>query len=228
MLDYSFVESNALEMTPTISLSPRFDLFRFAFPKDWFPQPILDRYSKMISQNQSVVLDPVGYVNESIVGITFPGISDLNMNQYQTSTNSGTGKSQGLGHLRREPIHENSYFSAENILTKIEKDFTVTFRRNSGLYNYFLLYETIMWKYDKRSTSEESTGRNDLFIIDILDDTGSITAKVTLKQPIPTGIEGLDFSYDKMDRQNENFNVTFSFNNIDYIFLPGQGDIDPK
>jgi hypothetical protein len=150
------------------------------------------------------------------------------MSQYQTSTNQGKGASQGLGHLRREPVHENNYFSAENILTKIEKEFTVTFRRNSGLYNYFLLYETIMWKYDKRSTSEKSTGNNDLFIVDILDDTGSITAKVTLKQPIPTGIEGLDFSYDKMDRQNENFTVSFSFNNIDYEFLPGQGDINPE
>ena len=214
-------------MTPSISLSPRFDLFKFAFPKDWFPQPILDRYSKMISQNQSVILDPVDYINESIVGITFPGITDLNMTQQQTSTNQGKGLSQGLGHLRREPVHENTYFSAENILTKIEKEFTVTFRRNSGLYNYFLLYETVMWKYDKRSTTEKSTGKNDLFIIDILDDTGSITAKVTLKQPIPTGIDGLEFSYDKMDRQNENFTVSFSFNNIDYEFLPGQGDINP-
>jgi hypothetical protein len=215
-------------MLPSISLSPRFDLFNFAIPKDWFPQPILDRYAKMISQNQSVILDPVDYVNESISGITFPGISDLNMTQYQTSTNSGTGKSQGLGHLRREPVHENTYFSAENILTKIEREFTVTFRRNSGLYNYFLLYETIMWKYDKRSTSEKTTGKNDLFKIYILDDTGSITSKVTLYQPLPTGIDGLEFGYDKMDRQNETFTVTFTFNNIEYEFLPGQGGINPE
>lgn len=215
-------------MTPSISLSPRFDLFKFAFPKDWFPQRILERYAKMISQNQSVILDPVDYLNESIVGITFPGISDLNITQQQTSTNYGTGKSQGLGHLKREPVHDNTYFSSENILTKIDKEFTVTFRRNSGLYNYFLMYETVMWKYDKRSTSEKSTGRNDLFIIDILDDTGSITSKVTLYQPLPTGIDGLEFSYDKMDRQNENFTVTFNFNNIEYEFLPGQSDINPE
>jgi hypothetical protein len=181
----------------------------------------------MIAQNQSVVLDPVGYVNESIVGITFPGISDLAMTQQQTSTNYGTGKGQGLGHISREPIRDNTYFSAENILSKIEKEFTVTMRRNSGLYNYFLMYETIMWKYDKRSTVEQSTGRNDLFIIDILDDTGSVTSKITLYNPLPSGIEGLEFSYDKVERQNDNFTVTFSFNNIEYDFLPGQGDLNP-
>ncbi len=213
-------------MNPAISLSPRFDTFVFKFPKGWFPKPILDRYSKMISENQSVILDPVDYVNESISGITFPGMSDLSVVQMQTSTNEGKGTGKGLGHLKREPIHENAYFSPDNILSKIEKEFTVTFRRNSGLYNYFLMYETIMWKYDKRTVKEK--GEDDLFQIYILDDSGVVTAKLEVKQPVPQGIDGLEFGYDKVDRQNENFNVTFSFNNIEYTFLPGRGDINPK
>lgn len=214
------------KVTPSISLSPRFDLFRFAFPKDWFPQEILDRYSKMISENQSVVLNPVDYVNESIVGITFPGISDLVFSQQQTSTNSATGKGQGLGRLQREPAHENTYLSPENILTKIDSSFTVTLRRNSGLYNYFLLYETILWYYDKRNTKLDNS--TNLFKIYILDDTGSITAKVLLKQPTPKGIDGLDFSYDKVERQGDTFTIEFAFNNIDYVFLPGQEEINPS
>ena len=213
-------------MTPSISLSPRFDLFRFEFPKDWFPQEILDRYAKMINENQSVILNPVDYVNESISGISFPGISDLTITQTQTSTNSGTGKAQGLGHFKREPVHDSTYLSTENILRKIDNTFTVTMRRNSGLYNYFLIYETIMWYYDKRNTRKDIS--DDLFKIYILDDTGSITAKVLLYQPTPTGIDGLDFSYDKVERQGDTFTVAFNFNNIDYQFLPGQGDINPK
>ena len=102
----------------------------------------------------------------------------------------------------------------------------MTFRRNSGLYNYFLMYETIMWKYDKRTVKEK--GEDDLFQIYILDDSGVVTAKLEVKQPVPQGIDGLEFGYDKVDRQNENFNVTFSFNNIEYTFLPGRGDINPK
>lgn len=213
-------------MNPSISLSPRFDTFMFKFPKDWFPKPILERYSKMISENQSVILDPVDYVNESISGITFPGLSDLNIVQQQTSVNYGKGTGQGLGHLRREPIHDNAYFSPDNILSKIDKEFTVTFRRNSGLYNYFLMYETIMWKYDKRTVKEK--GNDDLFQIYILDDTGVVTARIEIKQPVPQGIDGLEFGYDKVDRQNESFNVTFNFNNIDYVFMPGKGDLTPE
>lgn len=213
-------------MNPSLSLSPRFDLFVFKFSKDWFPKPILDRYSKMISENQSVILDPVDYLNESISGISFPGLSDLNIVQSQTSTNSGKGTGAGLGHLKREPVHENAYFSPDNILSKIENQFTVTFRRNSGLYNYFMMYETIMWKYDKRTVKDK--GNDDLFQIFILDDTGSVTAKIELMQPVPQGIEGMDFGYDKVDRQNDTFTVTFNFNNIEYTFLPGRGDINPK
>lgn len=214
-------------MNPSLSLSPRYDLFVFKFHKDWFPQPILEKYAKMISQNQSVTLDPVDYVNESISGISFPGISDLNISQQQTSTNQGKGHpGVGIGKLRREPVHENAYFSPDNILSKIENTFTVTFRRNAGLYNYFLLYETILWKYDKRTISTE--GNNDLFQVYILDDTGCITAKIELKQPLPQGIEGVDFSYDKVERQGDTFTVTFTFNNIDYMFLPGIGDLTPQ
>lgn len=181
----------------------------------------------MISQNQSVILDPVDYLNESISGISFPGISDLNISQQQTSTNQGKGHpGQGLGKLHREPTHENNYFSPDNILTKIENTFTVTFRRNSGLYNYFMLYETILWKYDKRTI--KSGGRDDLFQVYILDDTGCITAKVELSQPLPQSIDGVEFGYDKVERQSDTFTVTFTFNNIDYTFLPGEKDLNPN
>jgi hypothetical protein len=53
-----------------------------------------------------------------------------------------------------------------------------------------------------------------------MNETGSVTTKVILKQPVVSSIEGLEFSYNKIERQGEEFNVTFSYNNIDFEFLP--------
>jgi hypothetical protein len=89
-----------------------------------------------------------------------------------------------------------------------------------------MLYETILWKYDKRTI--KSGGRDDLFQVYILDDTGCITAKVELSQPLPQSIDGVDFGYDKVERQSDTFTVTFTFNNIDYTFLPGEKDLNPN
>ena len=33
------------------------------------------------------------------------------------------------------------------------------------------------------------------------------------------GIEGLDFTYSKVDRESNTFEVTFKFNNIDFEFI---------
>ena len=85
----------------------------------------------------------------------------------------------GLGKLRVEPKRDQSYLSTENILTKIENTFTVKMRKNQGLYNYFMMYETILHHYDKRAEYERKPIDN--FVIDIMNETGSVTTKVILK-----------------------------------------------
>ena len=70
-----------------LSLSPRYDLFRFSFPKDFIPSELEDKYRKIINKNQSVIVTPIDYLNESIQGVNFPGISDVLMQQQQHSTN---------------------------------------------------------------------------------------------------------------------------------------------
>lgn len=204
--------------SPSISLKPRFDLFRFVFPLTFFPQHVIDKYKKIMDSNQSLFTSPVDYINESIIGVTIPGISDLIVTQPQISHNASPDIHVGLGKLRVEPKRDQSYLSAENILTKIENTFTVKMRKNQGLYNYFMMYETILHHYDKRAEYERKPIDN--FVIDIMNETGSVTTKVILKQPVVSSIEGLEFSYNKIERQGEEFNVTFSYNNIDFEFLP--------
>ena len=75
-----------------------------------------------------------------------------------------------------------------------------------------MMYETIFHKHLKYQENEI----DDVFYIEILSETGKIVGRVSLFQPQIDGIDGLEFSYNKIERTTETFQVTFRFNNIDF------------
>lgn len=196
-----------------LSLSPRADLFRFTFPKNFLPEEVEEKYGELLNRNKSVISKPIDYLNESIQGITLPGISDLVVEQNQTSANS---INTSLGKLNREPVHQNHYVSPGNPLSKINKTFTITFRKNQGLLNYFMLYETIFYKTLKEYAKRDG---DDVLFLEILDETGRIIMRILFKQPIINGLDGLTFSWNTQERQVETFDMEFSFNDIDIDFV---------
>lgn len=198
-----------------LSLSPRYDLFKFLLPLDFLPKEIEEKYYKILNRNASVIQKPIDYLNESIQSINIPGISELNISQEQHSFNDIKRSNKTLGKINVEPKHEVTYQSSENPLAKINKEFKITFRLNQGLYNYFMLYETIFYRYLKPIGEQQ----DELFMIDLLDETGKITSRIKLLDVFIDGIEGLDFTYSKVDRQVDTFDVTFKFNNIDFVFI---------
>lgn len=202
-----------------LSLSPRMDLFRFVLPKDFLPKPVEAKYYKLFQQNAGVLSTPIDYLNESIMGISFPGISDINIAQEQHGSNSistsNIRNNGGLGKINVEPKHEIVYTSSDNPLEKIEKEFKVTFRQNQGLYNYFMIYETIFYKICKPHLYPP-IGR---LYIDILNEEGVAVSRLTLCDCHLDGIEGLEFEYTKLERESGSFQVTFKFNNIDFELM---------
>lgn len=199
-----------------LSLSPRYDLFKFEFPKTFLPKEVNDKYQKILNKNAGVLVTPIDYLNESIQGINIPGISDLTLDQPQHSHNS----INGLGKLNVEPIRQNTYKNNGNPLDKINKEITITFRFNQGFYNYFMLYETIFWKYCKPT----NLPNEDVLYVDLLDETGKIISKVKFYDCVLDGIEGLEFNYSKLERDAGTFNITFKFNNIDFVFIDENGN----
>jgi hypothetical protein len=198
-----------------LSLSPRYDLFRFAFPKDFIPQEIEEKYRKIINKNQAVIITPIDYLNESIQGINFPGISDILIQQQQHSTNE---IKRSLGKINAEPKREAIYQTIANPLDKISQEFKVTFRYNQGLYNYFMLYETIFYQICKPI----DRGYIPVLYIELLNGDGNVISKIIFKNILIDSIEGLDFNYSKIDREAGVFDVTFKFNNIDFEFIEGK------
>lgn len=202
-----------------MSLSPRFDLFRFVFSKDFLPEEVRKKYQIVLNHNAAVITTPIDYLNESIQGVHMPGMSQLTMEQQQHESNQIVRKGcrgDTLGRINTEPIHTLTYRSAGDPLEKIEREFKVTFRMNQGLYNYYMLYETIMYYYMKE-TEYPST---DVLYIEVLNDEGAITCRIKFKDVHIDGIDGLDFSYDKSTRENQTFNLTLKYNNIEFEFIP--------
>lgn len=195
-----------------LSLSPRYDLFKFSFPKDFLPKEIEEKYQKMLNKNQAVITTPIEYLNEAIQGINFPGISDILVQQQQHSSND---INRGLGKISVEPKTDITYQTASNPLDKINKEFKVTFRYNQGLYNYFMLYETVFHQICKPI----DRGHIPVLYIELLSETGVITSRILFKDVLIDGIDGLDFSYNKVERDSGTFDVTFKFNNIDFEFI---------
>ena len=195
-----------------LSLSPRYDLFRFSFPKDFLPEEIEAKYQKLLNKNQAVLTTPIDYLNESIQGINFPGISDILIQQQQHSSND---IKRGLGKINVEPKTDITYQSTTNPLDKINKEFKVTFRYNQGLYNYFMMYETIFHQICKPIDS----GHQPVLYIELLSETGTITSRIIFKDVLIDGIDGLEFNFNKIEREAGTFDVTFKFNNIDFEFI---------
>lgn len=90
-----------------LSLSPRYDLFRFNFPKDFLPKEVEEKYAKILAQDANVIHSPIDYLNESIQGVTFPGIKELLVEQDQSSKRLG----------KIEPGRKNVYSSSANPLS---------------------------------------------------------------------------------------------------------------
>lgn len=200
-----------------LSLSPRMDLFRFILPKDFLPTEVEEKYYKLFQQNAGVITTPIDYLNESIMGVSFPGISDINIVQDQHGSNSikESNLGKGMGRINVEPKHEIVYTTPDNPLEKIEKEFKVTFRQNQGLYNYFMLYETIFYKICKPHLYPPV----DRLYIDILNEEGLSIARIVFADCYIDGIEGLEFDYTKLERETGSFQVTFKFNNIDFELM---------
>lgn len=203
-----------------LSLSPRLDLFVFKFPKDFLPEEIEKKYTLMLNKEKSPIRTPIEYLNESIQGISFQGLSDLLVEQQQISQHPENLNAQSGIKMKRvniEPARNNVTYSPKSILSQIGGEFTVTLRKNQGLYNYFMIYETIFYKVLKEY--DNVTKKDDLFEIDILDSTGKVIGRVKLFQPRIDGIDGLEFSYNKLERQVETFDLKFRFNNIDFEII---------
>lgn len=201
-----------------LSLPPRFDQFRFMIPKEYIPSIVRKKYDKILAKNPSIFTNSIDYLNESIRGISLPAIENLIVEQSQVSHNSMEENGKLNHKINIEPNHTVSTLASDNILSKINNTFTVTFRQNQGLYNYWMIYESIFYRYVKPELYHMN--ENEMFDVIFLDENSIPVSRMMMFQPEFNGLTGLEFSYDKVERQTDTFDVTFTFNNIDFDIIP--------
>lgn len=195
-----------------LSLSPRYDLFKFQFPRDFLPKEVEEKYIKIINKEPGVITSCIDYLNESIQGTNLPGVSDVNISQVQHSSNIIERTSK---RLNVEPKTDIIHTSSSNPLDKINKEFKVTLRMNQGLYNYFMLYETLFHYICKPILRDEEP----VLYIELMDEDGVVRSRIKYIDCHMDGIDGLDFTFNKTERDSGTFDITFKFNNIDFEFL---------
>ena len=198
-----------------LSLSPRYDLIRFHLPKTFIPTEVEEKYTKFLNTDAYTMKSAIDYLNESIQGVTMPGISGLTITQQHTGTNNAIRTSGLNKRINIEPIHEINHISSGNPLEKMDKEFKVTFRTNQGLLNYFMMYETAFYY----ACREYRWDAEPVMYIEILNEDGTVLSKVKFVDVYIDGIEGLDFNYSKVERESNTFDVTFKFNNIDFEYF---------
>ena len=196
-----------------LSLSPRYDLVKFHLPKSFLPKEIEEKYTRLLQKDSYTLGSAIEYLNESIQAVTMPGISGLTVMQQQHGSNRIESSGIGIGsRINVEPMHEINYLTPGNPLEKLEKEFKVTFRKNQGLYNYFMLYETAFYYACKEFRWKPES----VMYIEILNEDGTVISKIKFMDVYIEGIEGLEFNYTKVERDADTFDVTFKFNNIDF------------
>ena len=197
-----------------LSLSPRYDLVRFSFPKGFLPKEIEEKYTAILNKENATLTTAIDYLNESIQSVTMPGISELTIQLVQHGSN-GINTNLPIKKLNVEPAHEMTYIAPGNPLEKIEKEFKVTFRANQGLINYFMLYETAFYLICKGTGGDCEP----VLYIDLMDEKGTVISRVKYMDVHMDGLEGREFNYTKVERESDTFEVTFKFNNIDFEYF---------
>ena len=198
-----------------LSLSPRYDLVRFYLPKTFIPTDVEEKYTKYLNSDSFIMKTAIDYLNESIQGVTMPGISGLTMTQQQHGSNNIKLNTKNRTRINVEPMHEITHISSGNPLEKMDKEFKVTFRTNQSMLNYFMLYETAFHHACREYRHEPER----VMYIEILNEEGVVIAKVKFMDVYIDGIDGIEFNYNKVEREANTFDVTFKFNNIDFEYF---------
>lgn len=181
-----------------LSLAPRFDLFRFCFDKTFLNERITQQYTQLLNTDANVMVTPIDYLNESVVSVSIPGINDLLIKNSKTWFEN-----------------TRTTMSVKNPLACIDKNVTVRFRMNQGMYNYFMMMEQILCDYHV----DERKAYNDVFFLELLDERGRVTTRIRFIDCYIKQLEELTFTFNKIGRQTETFSLEFAFNNIDIDFV---------
>ena len=200
-----------------LSLKGRQDNWRLLFDKDFIPDEITEKYTKVLNMRKSFITQPVDFINETIQKVQVLGFSGATFAQQQTTRNTPTRNEDRIAENNFQGSYDDvQYRAATSPVSIIDKTLNVQFRMSQGYLNYFILFESFFYKYCR----DTSSGQLDThFNIDIYNEFGEIYSRIVLYKPVIDSMDMLDLDFTQPVAQSQTFQVTFKYSNIDFQFI---------
>ena len=174
-------------------LNSRNNSFDFRFPRKFIPAEVVAKYKKYLDKvPNSLLAEPIDYVNYSIQGINIPGVS---FDPVSLQDNDGTIRY----HRGAVPIQNT-----------INREFTVTMQLLDGYINYWIMMDTLLYYY-ARSTKDPYCP--DL-TLRILDAEGASVAYMEFQKPILKSINDLNLNFSENISAFSTFEISFNYNKL--------------
>lgn len=171
--------------------------FIFNLPSDFLPQEILVTYGPILEKNWIQYENILDYLNSTIKGVNFPGLSIQTPEQTLIR-----GK-------------KRSYKPATNVQDILAShELAVTFRSVDSDLNYWLLYDI----FNKHYLDVINLYINP-FTLTCVDIHRDAIYRILFKEIIAISLSDLNFDYSQQKVATKEFTLTFKFNFTDIEFL---------
>lgn len=177
-------------------LNPKASNFYFNFPKGFFSERVVEKYTKYI-EKQPIPFESVQqYVNSTIQSISFPSLSIDTVEQVR-------------------PLGKKiTYKSATPIQDLFSKEITINFKSTDGFINYFIMLDTIL--------DFLNFGNPQVFVqslpLRILDNEGNVVFSVVFDEVLFSSFGGLELNYTNNNPSYTGFSLGFTCNYLDVKF----------
>lgn len=171
--------------------------FIFQFPSDFLPVELNDRFQPMLEKNWVQYENVLDYLNSTIMGVDFPGLSlDL--------------PEQTLFKSKKRSYRPSN--NAYDIVSSSELNLEM--RSVDSELNYWIMHEVFMYYY--KNTTAQYTAP---FIMSVLDINRDEMYQIKFREIILKNISERTFNHANQAIDAKNFNVTLNFNFWDMEFM---------
>lgn len=196
-----------------LSNNPTGNKFRLSLPANFFQKDIVDKYNKYIELQNTYFKTIDQMVNESIMRVDIPGLTQEVMQQTTVASNSTGINSSG-------PELDVSYYAGTKPLEEVQEsnEINITLRHTESYLIYFFLMETFYRLYRRDSKDIRFTIPVTCLTSENFPAFNAIFDKCLFKS-----INGLNLGYDSVNRDFKEFQITFVYSDFSVDFDLPQG-----
>ena len=195
-----------------LALKGRQDAFKLLLPKEFIPEHINEKYSKILREQRGFINKPIDFLNETIQKIEVLGFNNATVAQ------SFQGKGDRINSFAYSG-NESYYRSPSNPQALIDKTLNIQFKHTLGFLNYFMIFESFLYHY---SRDQKYKNMPKQLSVDLLNEKGSIYARIVLENPLIDAIDMLSFDYTKPIAESQTFQVVIKYSSFDYQFVQAE------